>query len=86
MLDDFGKLLLKTFIVILVAVALCISSMLVFSVVWSGVVITLICLLAGHYLTCAYVVDYYEQSGKTYFTKKVDLAALTGDGENTLED
>lgn len=86
MLDDFGKLLLKTFIVIFVAVALCILSMLVFSVVWSGVVITLICLLAGHYLTCAYVVDYYEQSGKTYFTKKVDLAALTGDGENTLED
>ena len=85
MLDDFGKLLLKTFIVIFATVALALVSMWLFEVVWAGVIIILLSLIAGHYLTCSYLVDYYEHNHKTYFTKKVKLSSLTGDGENTSE-
>lgn len=85
MLDDFGKLLLKTFIVVFIAVALALVSIWLFDVVWAGVVIILLSLIGSHYLTCSYLLDYYEHNHKTYFTKKVKLSALIGDGENTLE-
>ena len=79
--DDFWKIFLKTFIFAIVGSVMVLLVLMLFKVVAAAVVMTLIICFFSYLLTCAYMISYYENRKKSYFTKKVKITVEESSAE-----
>ena len=83
--DNFHKVFLNTLVLGVMGVVLALIFLAIFKVMGVAVILALFISFMSYVLTCSYFVSFYETTKKSYFVKRVKIAVIEDNVDNSVE-